>query len=102
MAKWLKVELKTRESKDDNEDVVASPLFYHTLKQFYIEANSPVIGKSIVELNLPQTFLILLIKRDKDYLKPTGSTILLENDMLLIQCTSESRYKKVLKRFNSF
>ena len=102
MAKWLKVELKTRESKDENEEVIASPLFYHTLKQFYIETNSKVIGKSIVELNLPQNFLILLIKRDKDYLKPTGSTILLENDMLLIQCTSESSYKKVLKRFNSF
>ncbi|MBY0541659.1 MAG: potassium/proton antiporter [Campylobacterales bacterium] len=102
MAKWLNVELKTKESKDDNEEVVASPLFYHTLKQFYIEVNSPVIGKSIVELNLPQNFLILLLKRDKDYLKPTGSTILLENDMLLIQCTSESSYKKVLKRFNSF
>jgi potassium/hydrogen antiporter len=54
---------------------------------------------SIVELDLPADFLILLIKREKDYIKPTDSTLLEENDMLLIQCNSENRYKKVLKRF---
>ncbi|BAK73710.1 MAG: potassium/proton antiporter [Arcobacter sp.] len=97
MAKWLNVESKSKDFKPDN--VIASPLFYHTLKQFYIEENSKVIGLSIVELNLPADFLILLIKRENDYLKPTGSTILEENDMLLIQCNSENRYKKVLKRF---
>ena len=99
MAKWLKVESKSKDFKPEN--VLASPLFYHTLKQFYIEENSKVIGLSIVELNLPADFLILLIKRQNDYIKPTGSTILEENDMLLIQCNSENRYKKVLKRFKN-
>ncbi|MDZ7818567.1 MAG: TrkA C-terminal domain-containing protein [Aliarcobacter sp.] len=64
-----------------------------------MEAESKVIGLSIVELDLPADFLILLIKREKEYIKPTGSSILEENDMLLIQCNSENRYKKVLKRF---
>ncbi len=99
MAKWLKVESKSKDFKPEN--VLASPLFYHTLKQFYIEENSKVSGLSIVELNLPADFLILLIKRQNDYIKPTGSTILEENDMLLIQCNSENRYKKVLKRFKN-
>ena len=99
MAKWLKVESKSKDFKPEN--VLASPLFYHTLKQFYIEENSKVIGLSIVELNLPADFLILLIKRQNDYIKPTGSTILEENDMLLIKCNSENRYKKVLKRFKN-
>lgn len=97
VAKLLKVESKSKDFKPEN--VVASPLFYHTLKQFYIEENSKVIGLSIVELNLPADFLILLIKRESEYIKPTGSTILEENDMLLIQCNSENRYKKVLKNF---
>lgn len=99
MAKWLQVESKSKDFK--SEEVIASPLFYHTLKQFYIEENSKVIGLSIVELDLPADFLILLIKREKEYIKPTGSSILKENDMLLIQCNSENRYKKVLKRFSS-
>lgn len=99
VAKWLNVESKSKDFKP--EDIIASPLFYHTLKQFYIEENSPAIGLSIVELDLPTDFLILLIKREKDYIKPTGSSILKENDMLLIQCNSENKYKKVLKRFSS-
>lgn len=99
MAKWLQVESKSKDFK--SEEVIASPLFYHTLKQFYIEENSKVIGLSIVELNLPPDFLILLIKREKEYIKPTGSSILKENDMLLIQCNSENKYKRVLKRFSS-
>jgi potassium/hydrogen antiporter len=97
MAKLLNVESKSKNFKSTN--VIASPLFYHTLKQFYIEEDSKVIGFSVVELDLPADFLILLIKRENDYLKPTGSTILEENDMLLIQCNSEKRYKKVLKAF---
>ena len=40
MAKWLKVESKSKDFKPEN--VLASPLFYHTLKQFYIEENSKV------------------------------------------------------------
>ena len=66
----------------------------------YTDATSfQPIGLSIVELDLPADFLILLIKRDNDYIKPTGSTLLEENDMLLIQCNSENKYKKVLKTF---
>lgn len=80
---------------------VASPLFYHTLKQFYIEPKSKAIGLSIVELDLPSNFLVLLVKKENDYIKPTGSYILKENDMLLIQCDSEIRYKKVLKKFQA-
>jgi len=97
MAKWLKVELKNKKPKTEN--IIASPLFYHTLKQFYIEEDSKVIGLSIVELDLPADFLILLIKRDINYIKPTGSTLLEKNDMLLIQCNSDRKYKKVLKTF---
>ncbi|AXH14268.1 potassium/proton antiporter [Malaciobacter mytili] len=95
MAKILKVE----SIKAKKNNVLVSPLLLNTLKQFYIGKNSIVLGKSIVELKLPQDFLILLIKRENDYIKPTGSTILKENDMLLIQCNSEKRYKRILKNF---
>lgn len=93
IAKWLKVE----SNKVKKEPVLVSPLVVNTLKQFYIEEKSSVIGKSIVELNLPHDFLILLIHRSGEYFKPTGSTILNENDMLLIQCKNMKRYKKLIK-----
>jgi len=97
MAKWLKVQ----SIKPKKEPILVSPLIVNTLKQFYIEKDSPVIGKSIVELNLPNDFLILLIHHNNEYSKPTGSTILNENDMLLIQCKNEKRYKKFIKELIS-
>ncbi|MDY0233913.1 MAG: potassium/proton antiporter [Sulfurimonas sp.] len=93
VARWLKAEAYKNEK---DESVVSSPLLYKTLRQFYIKKGSPVIHKSIIELNLPLDFLILLIKRNNEYIKPTGSTLLEEDDMLLIQCNSQKRYNKIL------
>ena len=97
VAKWLQVQ----SIKPKKETLLVSPLLINTLKQFYIEKDSPVIGKSIVELDLPNDFLILLIHQDNEYSKPTGSTILNENDMLLIQCKNQKRYHKIIKKLNS-
>ncbi|MDY0115994.1 MAG: potassium/proton antiporter [Sulfurimonadaceae bacterium] len=97
VARLLKVDA-SKNKKD--ETLLSSPLLYKTLKQFYIEKGSPVIHKSIIELDLPSNFLILLIKRDNKYIKPTGSTLLEENDMLLIQSSTKKQYLKVLERFS--
>jgi len=96
VAKWLNVE----SIKPKKEKVHVSPLIANTLKQLYISKDSQVIGKSIVELDLPADFLILLVHRNNEYFKPTGSTILDENDMLLIQSKNERRYNKLTKAFS--
>lgn len=93
IARLLKVEV----IKPKKDGILASPLLKNTLNQLYIEEDSKFIGKSIIELELPQDFLILLVNRQNQYFKPTGSTILNLNDMLLIQCNSEKRYKQLLK-----
>lgn len=69
------------------------------LKQFYIDGNSKAIGISIVEVQLPIDFLILLIKRDEEYIRPIGSTIFREDDILLIQCDEVVQYDKIIKQF---
>lgn len=92
MAKFLKLEKKVKEKKAE-----VSPLFYRTLKQFYIDENSKVVGANIAELQLPSNFLILLIKRNDEYLLPTGSTIFEKDDLLLIQCDKPQRYKRIIK-----
>lgn len=76
----------------------STPLLFYTIRQFAIDKNSSAIGTSIAELELPKDFLILLIKRDKEYIRPVGSTIFKENDILLIQCDKSSKYKKILRK----
>lgn len=76
----------------------SSPLFYTTLKQFFIDEDARVIGKSIAELELPNDFLVLLVKRDGDYIRPGGSTIFQALDTLLIQCDDPASYDETLRR----
>ncbi|RXK11963.1 potassium/proton antiporter [Halarcobacter mediterraneus] len=92
VAKLLNLEEKIEEKK-----VEASPLFYQTLKQFYIDDDSKVIGANIAELQLPSNFLVLLIKRNDEYILPTGATIFEKDDLLLIQCDKPQRYKRIIK-----
>ena len=45
---------------------------------------SAVAGRPIVELGMPADSLIVLISRDKDFLVPSGGTILQEGDTVLV------------------
>ncbi|WP_038534062.1 potassium/proton antiporter [Sulfurospirillum multivorans] len=83
-------------------EVPSSPLFYAALKQLYVQKGAEVIGKSLAELELPSEFLIVLIDRQGKSLKPTGSTLFQENDLLLIYCDSKEHFDAVSKRFKSF
>lgn len=60
------------------------------LVDFIVPYDSAVIGKSIVELGLPQDTLVVLIGRDDEYLVPSGGTVLQEGDTLLVLASAES------------
>ncbi|QKF92095.1 MULTISPECIES: potassium/proton antiporter [unclassified Campylobacter] len=90
--------------EDDSEkaeDIEASnlPIFYQTLRQHTIHFGSEIIEKNLAELELPSDFLILLIKRKGEYIKPTGSSVFEEGDLLLIQCEDENKYNEILKTY---
>ncbi len=77
-----------------------TPISHNDLKQYTIGKNSKIIGKNLSELELPDDFLILLAKRNSEYVKVGGSFEFMENDMLLILCNNEIRYQKVLKIYD--
>ena len=49
-----------------------------------------MVGKSIVELGLPQQFLIMLIARGNEFVLPSGGTVLEAGDVLLALTDAES------------
>ena len=53
------------------------------LVDLMIPYNSAVVGKSLVELRLPQDSLIVLISRGGDFIVPSGGTVLQESDTIL-------------------
>jgi len=54
------------------------------LVDFVVPYNSAVVGKSIVELGMPDDSLIALISRNDNFIVPSGGTVLEEGDTLLV------------------
>jgi potassium/hydrogen antiporter len=54
------------------------------LVDLIVPYSSDVVGKSVVELGMPQDSLIALITRDDGFLVPSGGTVLQEGDTLLV------------------
>lgn len=73
------------------------PIRYSGIRQFCIGQDSKIIGKNLSELELPDYFLILLSKRNDEYIKVSGSFEFMENDLLLILCEDEQKYQKTLE-----
>jgi cell volume regulation protein A len=59
------------------------------LLELVIPHRSPVINRQIVNLGLPAGTLIILVGKGRDQFVPRGSTVLKENDSLLILTTSD-------------
>jgi potassium/hydrogen antiporter len=56
-----------------------------------VAADSPAAGKQIVDLNLPDSALILLVGRGEAFLTPRGATVLEAGDSLLLLVRGSTR-----------
>ncbi|WP_051615860.1 potassium/proton antiporter [Haploplasma modicum] len=61
-----------------------SGAIFTDLLEVHIEHGNEIIGKRIKELEIPDTILIVLIKRDYEMIPPRGSREILEDDVLLL------------------
>lgn len=83
IAKKLDLESSEPPKKKMPLEIVAGEMIPSELKEIVIPAGSAVDGKTIVELNLPPGYLIVLISRLGAYIQPTGNTVLKSGDRLL-------------------
>ncbi|MBL7747864.1 MAG: potassium/proton antiporter [Chitinophagaceae bacterium] len=87
MAKWLRVTEPPAEVSDDAAPGTA--YVADEMKEMLIAAGSKAIGKRIVDLHFPPSVHILSIKRNGQYIQPTGSDKLLEGDHLMVLSGSD-------------
>lgn len=71
------------------------------LKEVPILSGSRLDGKAIVELGLPDGFLVILIARDNDFMVSSGGTVLQGGDTLLVLSDKKS-FDEVVTKFNLF
>ena len=94
-----KFKVKGEEEAQEPAKVKNSPILTYALRQHTIHFGSKLIGKNLAELELPADFLILLVKRKNEYIKPTGSTVFDDGDLLLVQCENHALYQETIKSF---
>ena len=87
VAKWLNLELPAKPiiTHDNLEYEIPRTV----MRKFQIDPSCPVVNKQIVDIDFPETATIALIKRDNEYLTPTGATIIKAGDALVVLATDQ-------------
>jgi len=97
VADWLKVTVPGKAKRVSALDMELYDTIRSELIEVILQGNSKVVGRPIVNLKLPQQALIVLIVRDGKYIQPSGSTILEENDKLLLLANNKEALNDVYK-----
>ncbi|HTE29678.1 MAG TPA: TrkA C-terminal domain-containing protein, partial [Chryseolinea sp.] len=84
VAKILHVSVPIKAKRRIGTDFETSDKEKNELDEIFLDKNSPAVGKQIVELAIPPTVNILTIKRKDAFITPTGSTTLLDSDILYV------------------
>lgn len=84
VAKWLYVSLPEKVKPVSELDKFISDIPKTAMKEFIVSPDCYAINKRIVDLGFPKSAIIAMIKRNDQYLTPSGSTVIEPNDVLLI------------------
>ena len=71
-------------------DIELSDEVKSELIEITVPENCSAVGKSILELNMPLTALIVLIKRKNNFITPRGSTVLEGGDKMVIMTDNKN------------
>lgn len=99
-AKWLGVDLPVVQKPIYPIEFTPVSGFKSELKELTIPARSIADGKPIVELYLPQEFLIVLIARKNEFILPSGGITLHAGDTLIALADRET-FESVEKQLNA-
>mgnify|MGYP005839642767 FL=1 len=83
-ARLLRVYSRERPRQSPLSFVMKDGMITNNLCEITIAPGSPVVGKQILDLNLPADVLIVLIGREGDLVVPKGGTVLQAEDVLLV------------------
>lgn len=95
VARWLGVSLPARVKPLTPMDKLLSETMNTALTEIKIKSDCPAVGKKLVELRLPESSIIAVIRRKGKYLIPSGGTILEKGDELMVLAETEAGIKRV-------
>ncbi len=101
VAKWLHVTLPQKVKPINPVESFIAELPKTAMKEIEIPADCFAVGKKIVDLSFPKSALIAMIKRNNQYITPSGSTIIQSNDLLIVLSDSQQGINKVDELFKT-
>ncbi len=95
VAKWLNLSETDKKPKKYQFDLEMEYDLKNELTEIAVPANSPAVGQSLVQLQLPKETLIVLINRNGKFLTPNGATVLEANDVLFVMTNNDDELTRV-------
>lgn len=95
VARLFKVSLPEKMKKKTELDKLLMELPKSVLQEFGVESGSSIADKRIVDLHLPKSTFIVMIKRNNKYIRPGGSTKIAVDDILMVLGDSEEDFTRV-------
>jgi potassium/hydrogen antiporter len=99
VAKWLKLTVPVSLKKKSVLDLELAWKTKSLYKTIEIESHFSCVGKSIVDIGLPNSIIIALIERNNKFFISDGSTRLLLGDKIYIMADDESAVEKLFTCF---
>jgi potassium/hydrogen antiporter len=88
-ARWLRVAIPEKAKPKTSVDALLFENDKTSMAEVYILPDSCVVGQKIVDLNIPKSTIITMIKRGDKYIIPDGSTEIEAKDNLIILSDSQ-------------
>lgn len=99
VAKYLNVDLPAEKKRNYPIEFTPKTETSTDMIDLFVPFNSKAIGKSIVEIGMPEDSLITMIIREEKYIVPSGGTVLEENDTILVLANKNNigRIREILQ-----
>jgi cell volume regulation protein A len=95
VARWLHVALPEKVKPISEIEKFIAEIPKSTLREFDILPDYFAVDKRIIDLNFPKTAFIVMIKRNNEYMRPGGSTLVQAHDTLMILADKNEVFIKV-------
>lgn len=95
VARWLRVALPQKVKRITEIDKLIVEFPKSSLEEFHILPEFSSVNKRIIDLNFPKSAFIVMIKRNGEFIRPGGSTIILAEDSLMVLADKDEDFKKV-------
>lgn len=100
VAKWLNVALPEKVKPVSEIEKFISDIPKSTMQEIEILPDYYAVNKRIIDLKFPKSAFIVMIKRDGEYIRPGGSTMIEANDTLMVLADSEKDFAQVNDSLN--